>query len=53
VKLEVTDAKEGRVELRATVGAKSWRDAWDLRCSVSEKLVAFLQREHPSALLAA
>jgi small-conductance mechanosensitive channel len=53
VDLQVTDAKQARVELRATVGAKSWRDAWDLRCAVREKLISFLQREHPSALLAA
>jgi small-conductance mechanosensitive channel len=53
--LQVTDAKDGRVELCATVGAqsKSLRDAWDLRCAVREKLISFLQREHPSALLAA
>jgi small-conductance mechanosensitive channel len=51
--LQVTDATEGRVELRATVSAKSLRDGWDLRCSVREKLIAFMQREHPAALLAA
>ena len=50
VKLQVTDAKAGRVELRATVSAASPRDAWDLRCSVREKLLDFLQREHPDAL---
>jgi small-conductance mechanosensitive channel len=48
--LQVTDAKEGRLELRATVSAATLRKAWDLRCSVREKLIAFLQREHPTAL---
>jgi small-conductance mechanosensitive channel len=51
--LQVTDAKEGRVELRAMVSAKTLRDAWDLRCAVREKLITYLQREHPAALLAA
>jgi small-conductance mechanosensitive channel len=53
VNLQVTDAKEGKVELCATVSARSLRDAWDLRCSVREKLITFLQREHPAAVLAA
>src|SRR5919198_2104236 len=46
VNLQVADAKEGKVELCATVSARSLRDAWDLRCSVREKLITFLQREH-------
>jgi small-conductance mechanosensitive channel len=53
VNLQVTDAKEGRVELRATASAGTPQKAWDLRCAVGEKLISFLQREHPSALLAA
>lgn len=48
--LEVTDAKEGRLELRATVSARTSRKAWDLSCNVREKLISFLQREHPQAL---
>jgi small-conductance mechanosensitive channel len=50
--LQVTDAKEW-LELRATVSAATPRKVWDLRCAVREKLVAFLQREHPHALAAA
>jgi small-conductance mechanosensitive channel len=52
VDLQVADAKE-TLELRATVSADTLRKAWDLRCAVREKLVAFLQREHPGALAAA
>jgi small-conductance mechanosensitive channel len=50
--LQVTDAKDW-LELCATVSAATPRKAWDLRCAVREKLVAFLQREHPHALAAA
>src|SRR5262245_62892319 len=49
-KLQVTDAKEGSVELRALVSARSSGDAFELRCEVREKLIEFLQRECPAAL---
>ncbi len=48
--LQVSDAKEWAVELRALVSARNAAQAWDLRCEVREKLVAFLQREYPQAL---
>jgi small-conductance mechanosensitive channel len=50
LKLQVTDAREGTLELRALVSARSSGDAFDLRCDVREKLVDFLQREVPSSL---
>jgi small-conductance mechanosensitive channel len=50
VNLQVTDAKEGTVELRALVSAANASAAWDLRCEVREQLIAFLQREYPHAL---
>ncbi|HYI84196.1 MAG TPA: mechanosensitive ion channel domain-containing protein [Acetobacteraceae bacterium] len=50
VNLQVSDAKEWAVELRALVSARNAPQAWDLRCEVREKLVAFLQREYPHAL---
>jgi small-conductance mechanosensitive channel len=50
VSLQVSDCKETAVELRALVSANSAAAAWDLRCEVREKLIDFLQREHPSAL---
>jgi small-conductance mechanosensitive channel len=49
-KLQVTDAREGTIELRVTASARSSGDAYDLRCEVREKLVDFLQREIPTAL---
>lgn len=50
VDLQVTDAKEGTIELRALVSAARASAAWDLRCEVREKLIAFLQQEYPEAL---
>lgn len=48
--LQVTDSKEYTIELRATVSARSSGAAWNLRCEVREKLIAFLQAEYPEAL---
>jgi small-conductance mechanosensitive channel len=50
VNLQVSDCKETTIELRALVSANNASAAWDLRCEVREKLIDFLQREHPSAL---
>lgn len=50
VALQVTDCKEETLELRCLVSAPSAGAAFDLRCEVREKLVDFLQREHPQAL---
>jgi small-conductance mechanosensitive channel len=50
INLQVTDAKERTIELRAIMSANSSGAAFDLRCEVREKLIAFLQREHPDAL---
>lgn len=48
--LQVTDAKEHTVELRALMDAKDSGSAWDLRCLVREKLIDFLRREYPQSL---
>ena len=48
--LQVSDSTETSVQLRALVSANNSSAAWDLRCEVREKLIAFLQREHPYAL---
>jgi small-conductance mechanosensitive channel len=50
VNLQVSDCKETTIELRALVSANSASAVWDLRCEVREKLIDFLQREHPYAL---
>ncbi len=48
--LQVTNASDRTMELRALMGARNSSDAWDLRCRVREDLIAFLQREYPQAL---
>ncbi len=48
--LQVTDCKDTTIEVRALVSANSGPAAFDLRCEVREKLIAWLQQEHPDAL---
>jgi small-conductance mechanosensitive channel len=48
--LQVTDLKEGSMELRCLMSARAPGQTFDLRCEVREKLIDFLQREHPDAL---
>lgn len=50
VNLQVTEAKEGTMELRCLMSANSAPQVFDLRCEVREKLVDFLQKEYPEAL---
>lgn len=42
--LQVTNASERTVTLRALISAASAGDAWNLRCEVREQLIAFLQQ---------
>lgn len=48
--LQVTDARDTVIELRALMSARNSGEAWDLRCFVREKLIAWLQGEYPAAL---
>jgi hypothetical protein len=48
--LQVTDVKERTMELRALVSAVDASTAFDLRCEVREKLVAFVQQNYPDCL---
>ncbi len=48
--VQVTDAINGRVELRLLVSAAAAGVLWDLRCEVREGIVGFIQREYPGAL---
>jgi small-conductance mechanosensitive channel len=50
VNLQVTDIKENTIELRVIASASNASAAWDLRCELREKLIAFLQQEYPRAL---
>ena len=48
--LQVVNCTERALEVRVLVTAKDSPTAFELRCDVREKLVAFLQREYPDAL---
>jgi len=48
--LQVTGAGERTIELRALMSAADSGASWDLRCEVRERLLDYLQREHPDAL---
>jgi small-conductance mechanosensitive channel len=48
--LQVTDAKERTLELRALASSSDASKSWDLRCEVREKLVAFVQKNYPDSL---
>ncbi|MBU0469552.1 MAG: mechanosensitive ion channel family protein [Candidatus Omnitrophica bacterium] len=48
--LQVTDAKEQVIELRALMSAADSPAAWNLRCEVREKLLEFLQNKFTECL---
>ena len=50
INLAVTDFKETTMEVRCLASARNAGEAFDLRCEIREKLIGFLQREHPEAL---
>jgi len=46
----VTGSEGGHVTLRFKISAANSDDQWDLRCLVREKIITWLQQEHPEAL---
>lgn len=48
--LQVTEASGDSVELRALASARTSPDAWDLRCQIRERMIVWLQKNHPDAL---
>jgi small-conductance mechanosensitive channel len=48
--LQVTDASDRALQLRALMDARNASQAWDLRCFVREKLIQFLQERYPQSL---
>lgn len=48
--LQVTDANERAVQLRALVSSADSGRNWDLRCRVREGLIAFVQDRYPQSL---
>jgi small-conductance mechanosensitive channel len=45
--LQVTNATEKTVELRALMSARDASTAWDLRCHVREELIRFIRMNYP------
>jgi small-conductance mechanosensitive channel len=48
--LQVTDATERTIQVRALASAADSSLAWDLRCEVRERLLEFVQRKFPQFL---
>jgi small-conductance mechanosensitive channel len=48
--LQVTNATDRTMELRALMSAQDSPTAWDLRCLVREKLISFIQDKFPQGL---
>jgi len=48
--VQVTDATEKTVQIRALVSARGSAELFDLRCFVREQLIAFLREHQPDAL---
>jgi small-conductance mechanosensitive channel len=46
----VTGMNDKGIEMRGTFGARNASDAFDLKCELREKLVTFLQTNHPRCL---
>lgn len=50
VALQVTNLKETTMEIRMLASAASASHAFDLRCEVRERMIAFVQERYPEAL---
>lgn len=48
--LQVTNATERALELRALASASDASKAWNLRCEIRERLIAFVQKNYPASL---
>lgn len=48
--LQVTDFREFTMQVRILMSARNSGRAFDLRCEVREKLIAFLQEQYPQSL---
>lgn len=50
VNLQIVEATERSVQLRILVSGRTSPETWDLRCEIREKVIGYLQHEHPEAL---
>ena len=51
VGLQVTNATDKGIEIRALVSAANSGSAWNLRCAVREHLITFIQENYPQCLI--
>lgn len=48
--LQVTDATEKTMQIRVLATTADSSKGWDLRCDIREKLIAYIQKNHPQSL---
>jgi small-conductance mechanosensitive channel len=48
--LQVSDANDRAMQLRVLATSADSSKSWDLRCEIREKLIAFIQHQHPQSL---
>lgn len=48
--LDVTDSDQQAVQIRCLVSSANAGDSWNLRCQVREKLLSYIQNQHPEGL---
>lgn len=48
--VQVTNASENTIEIRALMSARNSSEAFDLRCYIRENLIAFIQQNYPDSL---
>lgn len=48
--LQVTDTTERTMQIRVLATAADSSRSWDLRCDIREKLIAYIQKNHPQSL---
>ncbi len=48
--VHVTDCTDRAMQIRLLMSAGNSPDAWELRCEVRERLIGYLQRNHPQSL---
>ena len=48
--LQVTDATERTMQIRVLATSADSSKSWDLRCDIREKLIAYIQKNHPQSL---
>ena len=48
--LQVTDATEKTMQIRVLATSADSSKSWDLRCDIREKLISYIQKNHPQSL---